>query len=424
MKVVIIGNGRFGKVMKDFFGDDVIAMLGRHDDIQHALSADIIILCVPISQLQNVHDALITQLTHQTILEVSSVKIFPQKIRSDYAHVMHTHPMFGPDSVSQNKGFHGLPWVMCEWTKTQSDAVTYVIDRCITQKISMVDASCDEHDRIAAKSQWLAHFIGRMIGQLDITPHHMDTLGAKYLQDVARQTCNDTRELFYDLQQKNPYTQDMRRALGKAYNDIYRKLMPSQKHQDKRVVGIQWWPWSFNELSITQYAQKKNIKNLEIVYLYTTQAVVQAVYAGDVDYGHFAVCNSRGGVVQESIQSIADYQYTVLDVHVIDIAHFLMKKKNTDPTHVMAHPQVFAQCHETFTKKYPDIIMQTWEWNLLDTAACAKALADGEIAETVAILWPRNLASMYDLEIMSDNMADDTQNKTSFFVITRPSIES
>lgn len=418
MKIAIIGNGRFGTVMNTFFWDNVVFIGDKDDDILLCLTADIIVLCIPMSALQSVHDTLIQKLTTQTILEVSSVKLFPQKIWQDYKNTIHTHPMFGPDSIKKNKWFSWLPRVFCESTKNKQSQ--WLDKFCLHQWIKRVSLTCDEHDRIASRSQWLAHFVWRMMWELKLVSHEMDTLWSIYLQDIATQTCNDTWELFSQLQHYNPYTQKMREDLWVAYNTIYHALLPQRKNIDAWVVWIQWWPWSFNEQSIIEYAKKNKIQNVCIKYLYTSRAVIHAVSTWEVDFWHFAVCNSRGWIVKESIQSIADYQYKVIDVHVLSIHHFLMKKKLSDPTHVMAHPQVLAQCHDTLAKEYSYLEKKVWQGDMIDTAVCAQALSRWEVETSVAILWPKVLADMYDFDIISDNLADDPHNKTSFFVITRP----
>ena len=57
---------------------------------------------------------------------------------------------------------------------------------------------------------------------LQATP--IDTQGFKILHALIAQTCNDSWELFQDLQQYNPYTQEMRLRLQSALDEVYRQL--------------------------------------------------------------------------------------------------------------------------------------------------------------------------------------------------------
>ena len=67
----------------------------------------------------------------------------------------------------------------------------------------------DQHDRLAAKTQGVTHFLGRMLKEFGIKKTSIDTQGFRDLLDLVGQTCNDTWELYADLQLYNPYTEDM-----------------------------------------------------------------------------------------------------------------------------------------------------------------------------------------------------------------------
>jgi prephenate dehydrogenase len=84
--------------------------------------------------------------------------------------------------------------------------------------------SPDEHDRLAAYSQGVTHYIGRVLDRLDLQPTSIDTEGFKILRSLIEQTCNDSWELFHDLQRYNPYTRDMRVRMQQALNEVDREL--------------------------------------------------------------------------------------------------------------------------------------------------------------------------------------------------------
>lgn len=420
MHILIFGTWRFSQVMQQFFVWETITVVWRSDPLPSLDTIDIIIPCIPLSAFPTRFAMIKPHLTTQCILDVGSVKIFPFQTFGDYDHVMYTHPMFGPDSVANNGWFAGLPRVICEHPDTLH---TQWIRKKITDMgCRVVYLSCEEHDRMAARSQWLAHFVGRMLEAANHTPTPIDTQWAKLLNQIKTQTCNDTLELFRDLQTLNPFTLSMRVDLGRAYESVFDSLLPKRRWTDRWRVGIQWWPGSFNETSIIDYCKKNHIHKLDIVYLYTTQAVVRAVYEGEVDFGHFAVCNSRGGIVDESIASIASYRYDVLDVHRIAINHVIMCLPSMTVGTIIwlkAHPQVFAQCKETLAREYPHLRLETWEGEMIDTARLAQALRDGEIEPHWGIIGNARLAEIYGLVIVSGWCADDPHNETSFFVIQR-----
>ncbi|MGQ0812835.1 MAG: hypothetical protein ACT4O1_00005 [Gemmatimonadota bacterium] len=133
-----------------------------------------------------------------------------------------THPMFGPDSAAQ--GAAGLPMVL--WRLSGDDVVYREwIGFFDELGIHTVEMSPDEHDRLATYSQGVTHYVGRVLSKLDLQATPIDTEGFKILRSLIEQTCNDSWELFHDLQIYNPYTREMRLRLQAALDDIYQELV-------------------------------------------------------------------------------------------------------------------------------------------------------------------------------------------------------
>lgn len=188
----------------------------------------------------------------------------------------------------------------------------------------------------------------------------------------------------------------------------------------KIIFGIQGGKGSFNEQAIMDYIQRHHIKNYHIKYLYTSGKVLNHIDSGDVDYGLFAIHNSIGGIVGESVHAMSQHLFHIVEEFAIPIRHFLMKRKDVEVrelTTVTAHPQVLKQCVTTLDKKYPNLKQQSGKGDLVDTAAAARALAHGKLLKYSAILGPKPLAQMYDFEIIDQDLQDDKENKTSFLLV-------
>ncbi|HDY75221.1 MAG TPA: hypothetical protein ENH49_01725 [Candidatus Marinimicrobia bacterium] len=84
--------------------------------------------------------------------------------------------------------------------------------------------SADEHDRLAAQTQGVTHFLGRMLKEFGIQKTKIDTQGFRDLLDLVDQTCNDTWELYTDLQYYNPYTKAMIENLKLATETLDNRL--------------------------------------------------------------------------------------------------------------------------------------------------------------------------------------------------------
>ena len=72
----------------------------------------------------------------------------------------------------------------------------------------------------AARSQGLTHFVGRVIDDFGTNQTRIDTEGYKALHKLVNQTCNDTWELFEDIQNFNPFTEKMISELNESFEKI------------------------------------------------------------------------------------------------------------------------------------------------------------------------------------------------------------
>lgn len=147
---------------------------------------------------------------------------------------------------------------------------------------------------------------------------------------------------------------------------------------------------------------------------------MEAVTKGQVDFGVFAMVNSKGGLVQESLDAIGKYSFDVIADVNLAIKHVLMCRRDIpryEVSKIMAHPQVFSQCQDTLRRHYMRYELCSGEGDLIDTAKVAENLADGILDMHIAVLGSRFLAELYDLQIMAENLQDRDDNMTRFLVV-------
>ncbi|HUD18850.1 MAG TPA: prephenate dehydrogenase/arogenate dehydrogenase family protein [Patescibacteria group bacterium] len=440
-KISIVGFGRFGKVLYRLVKDDfVVTVYTRKpinsgteispntvltNSIQDIYKSDVIFFAVPIDAFESVIKAHKKYfIPGHLLIDVLSVKLHPRSVfekhlKGSKTQVLLTHPMFGPDS-SRN-GFDGLPIIM---DRFKADETNYVFwKNYFTNKhLHVIEMSARDHDRLAANSQGLTHFVGRLLDSYGLRPTQIDSLGTKKLLEVIDQTCNDSWQLFTNLQHFNPYTKRMRMELGDTYDRLYNKLLPKQHNPHYITFGIQGGKGSFNEQAIHDYVEKEEIKHYRIKYLYTTAAVMRALHTGEIDFGQFAIHNSVGGIVGESINAMADYRFTIVKEFAIKISHALMIRKDAtleDATTIMTHPQVLAQCKATLARKYPQLAQTSGTGILLDHAVVARQLGCGKLPKEIATMGSRILATLYGLKIVEVNLEDAKENFTIFLIVTR-----
>lgn len=425
MKVAIVGLGRFGKTLKKLLGNNFELILINRSNPSDIVKADAVFYCVPISSFESViksHKKFFKP--NHLLIDVLSVKIHPKKVfekhlRGLKTQALLTHPMFGPDSSKE--GFNNLPIIIDKF-KSNAENFSFWKSFFVKKGLKVIEMSAQKHDRLAANSQGVAHFIGRLLEKFDFKPTEIDSLGSKKLQEVMEQTCNDTWQLFSDLQKFNPYTRSMRIKLGRGFDLLYNQLLPKKINKKKIIFGIQGGKGSFNEEALSFWQAKRAQNPFKIKYLFTTEKVLKNLHEGNIDLGLFAIQNAVGGVVEESTHAMAKYKFEIIEEFQIVVRHFLMKRKDVnlkDIKTIMAHSQNFRQCKNSLRKKFPDLKQINGEGDLLDTARCAEALVKNKIDKNTAILGPKILAKIYDLEIIDENLQDSKNNLTSFFLVSR-----
>ena len=234
--VGIIGFGRFGKVLANILqrGFAIKAYDPKPAgpfpgvqflDLDTVLNEKVVFIAVPIRHFESVIADISTKLKKETtLIDVCSVKNYPVnimlKILPDHIGVIATHPMFGPDSYMSNSNLK----MMINNTRDLHNQYSFWKRFFSDQSIQIIEMTPDQHDRLAAKTQGVTHFLGRMLKEFGIKKTNIDTQGFRDLLDLVGQTCNDTWELYADLQLYNPYTEDMVEKLKASTNKLDNQL--------------------------------------------------------------------------------------------------------------------------------------------------------------------------------------------------------
>jgi prephenate dehydrogenase len=235
--VSVYGYGRFGKLWSDILKKDFrVKVYSRRgltpkdvspgieiSDLEGLHEADALFYCVAISSLEAVLNE--TRQLHRInciYFDTCSVKVEPVRWMKQHlpenSQIIATHPMFGPDSYDAATEL--LPMVMCN-ISASDDNFSYWTDYFNNGKIKVEVMTPDEHDEMVAYSQGITHYIGRVLADLNLKNTHINTLGYKKLLEIIQQTCNDSWQLFCDLQHFNPYTKKMRKDLHESIEKIY-----------------------------------------------------------------------------------------------------------------------------------------------------------------------------------------------------------
>ena len=191
--------------------------------------------------------------------------------------------------------------------------------------------------------------------------------------------------------------------------------------EKKIIFGIQGGKGSFNHEAILEYIKKNKIKNYEIQHLLTTNKVLDCLSKNHINYGLFAICNSIGGIVDESIEAIVKYTFKIEEKITMPIRHFLMKHRQIDWKNVkqiLTHPQVIKQCRQTLNEKYSYCEVSSGKNNLIGHAEVAKRIWQGKLCKNIAVIGPKQLAQLYNLDIVDKDLQDNKKNLTTFLLVS------
>ncbi len=202
------------------------------------------------------------------------------------------------------------------------------------------------------------------------------------------------------------------------------KASPTSK--EPLVLGIQGGKGSFNEEAARQRMARTPDKPFTLTYLHTTENVLKALHDGSIDRGQFAIRNSLGGFVDESVEAAKRYTYEKIDEFAISIKHALMIASDAqieDIDTIMAHPQALSQCKHSLARKYNHLKLVSGEGDLIDHAKVAEMLGQGKLGKNIATLGSKVLAELHGLKIVEANMQDSGSNFTTFIWVQRPKSE-
>ncbi len=238
MNVGVYGLGRFGAFWADLLSrhfsvtawsrnpDRPVPEGVRRVSLTELFEADVVWLCPAISSMEEVLTEIAPLVRpDQVIADTCSVKIVPARLMEEklpaYARLLATHPMFGPDSAKA--GLTGLPIVLYD-LRGASEPLQFWDHAFSSMGMNVLQMTPEEHDRAAAYTQGVTHYLGRVLDDMGLRSHPIATKGYQRLLDLVQQTCNDPFQLFLDMQHYNPHTPAMRADLRASLDRISARL--------------------------------------------------------------------------------------------------------------------------------------------------------------------------------------------------------
>ncbi len=229
----IIGLGRCGQLAAQLLRDhyrltvaDVrdrsaeAASLGvAWDTLESVAAKPRILLAVPIRAIPNVLNQITPHLASDAlIVDVCSVKSRPMEWMAEHlpagVQFVGTHPLFGPDSVSE-QGVDGQRIVVCA-SGGQEAAAEQVCQVARELGLEPILSTPDEHDRQMARSQAVVFLLARAMRLAGLEPTQLGTPSERQVYSALDLVASDTDELYEDILGHNPHVPEPVRALCAA----------------------------------------------------------------------------------------------------------------------------------------------------------------------------------------------------------------
>ncbi|PUZ73594.1 hypothetical protein GQ55_2G486800 [Panicum hallii var. hallii] len=183
---------------------------------------------------------------------------------------------------------------------------------------------------------------------------------------------------------------------------------------DGLKVAYQGCPGAYSEA-----AAKKAYPSCHTVPCEYFETAFQAVEGCLADRAVLPLENSLGGSIHRNYDLLLRHRLHIVGEVRLAVRHCLLANQGVKIENLrsaMSHPQALAQCEQTLTKlgiEHREAVD--------DTAGAAKLIAEQKLQDTAAVA-SSLAAELYGLDILAENIQDDTDNVTRFMMLAREPI--
>ena len=191
---------------------------------------------------------------------------------------------------------------------------------------------------------------------------------------------------------------------------VYRELMSGSFALEKPLrIGYLGPEGTFSHAA----AVRKFGSSVDYVPLSDIPAVFEEVVRGQIDYGLVPVENSIGGGIVDTLDAFLVSSAKICAEVKITVHHYLLARETWDQiTTVYSKPEVFSQCRKWLSAMGKELELQP-------AASSSKAAELAAQTPHVAAIGTRLAGQLHGLHVLFENIEDDPDNQTRFFVIGR-----
>lgn len=194
----------------------------------------------------------------------------------------------------------------------------------------------------------------------------------------------------------------------KTVDAIYRELMSGSFALEKPMRVAYLGPeGSFSHMA----SMRKFGASIEHQAMPDLRAIFDEVISGHCDLGLVPIENSLGGGVIDTMDCFIEEAVKICAEVLLPVHHNLLANCGPNEIKIIASkPEVFAQCRKWLSAAMPGV-------ELLPVASSAKAASMAASESNLAAIGSELAAELYNLKIIFENIEDNSDNQTRFFVI-------
>lgn len=168
---------------------------------------------------------------------------------------------------------------------------------------------------------------------------------------------------------------------------------------------------TFSELAAIEYCKE----NEDMIPLKSIYEIFEYIKSGDINKGLVPVENSLEGAVNISMDLLYSNSFAgVIGEVVLPINNYLMVTpgvKLDDIKKIYSHPQPIGQSNKYLSENLKGVTI-SYTVSTAEAAEIVKGTSDS------AVIGSERISKLYGLEIVAENIQDNYNNFTRFFVIT------
>ncbi|MCF6148795.1 MAG: prephenate dehydratase [Candidatus Kuenenia sp.] len=241
---------------------------------------------------------------------------------------------------------------------------------------------------------------------------------AKFVLKIGEIKQQNRSQVYVPKREAEVYLRITSKNKGPLSNEclkaIYRELMAGSLVLEKAIKVSYLGP----EGTFSYFAAKQKFgSSVEYIPARGIDCVFRDVASNRTDYGIVPVENTIEGGIRETLNMFVEYDVMVCSEIILPIHHYLMANcKKEEIKKVFSKPQILSQCKNWLAKNFPCI-------ELVEVSSSAEAARIVENAQKsgegryFAVIGNVEISNKYGLGILFENIEDEPDNTTRFFIL-------